>query len=129
MESTTQLSLRIEFGEGERLGPGKVALLERIKEHGSISAAARTMDMSYRRAWLLVESMNGLFGKPTVQTRIGREDGGGAVLTPFGERLVHLYRLMERRSTAANQSVLAELKRARTRAAPTRGAPRRRAGA
>lgn len=90
MSDLARLSLRIEFGNGDRLGPGKIELLERIAVDGSISAAARALEMSYRRAWLLVESLNAMFGEPVVQTRIGRADGGGAVVTPFGERLIAL---------------------------------------
>jgi molybdate transport system regulatory protein len=112
------LSIRIEFAGGDRLGPGKIALLENIREHGSISAAARAMDMSYRRAWLLVENLNALFGEPTVQTRIGRAEGGGAVLTPFGERVVALYRAVERQAATAARVSLTELARARPKDPP-----------
>lgn len=121
------LSIRIEFAGGDRLGPGKIELLEQIRERGSISAAARAMDMSYRRAWLLVENLNALFGEPTVQTRIGRAEGGGAVLTPFGERVVALYRAVERQAATAARASLTELARARPKdPAPTTPDPARR---
>ena len=75
-----QLWLRVELGDGHRIGPGKVQLLERIAEHGSISAAGRSMQMSYRRAWLLVESINASFREPAVVTQQGGSAGGGAAL-------------------------------------------------
>jgi molybdate transport system regulatory protein len=90
-----RLSLRIDLGTAGALGPGKVALLERIDEHGSISAAARAMGMSYRRAWLLVEAVNGAFREPAVAARPGGPAGGGAALTPFGADLVRRYRAIE----------------------------------
>jgi molybdate transport system regulatory protein len=91
-----RLSIRIDFAPGGRLGPGKIALLERIAATGSISAAGRAMGMSYRRAWLLVEALNGQFRSPVVTTQTGGSHGGGAVLTPFGNELVATYRTLER---------------------------------
>ena len=66
------------------LGKGRLQLLENINRHHSISAAARKMDMSYRRAWLLVQSMNEAAGKPLVVSETGGTHGGGAQLTPLG---------------------------------------------
>jgi molybdate transport system regulatory protein len=94
-----RLHLRIDFGAAGRIGPGKVALLERVAEVGSISAAARTFDMSYRRAWLLVDAMNRTFAQPVVATVKGGHAHGGATLTPFGLELIKRYRRME--ATAA----------------------------
>jgi molybdate transport system regulatory protein len=91
-----RLSIRIDFEPGGRVGPGKIALLERIAATGSISAAGRAMGMSYRRAWLLVETLNALFREPVVSTQTGGKSGGGAVLTPFGTELVAVYRALER---------------------------------
>ena len=79
--------LRISFPEEDRLGRGKMELLEHIRETGSISAAGRAMDMSYRRAWLLVSDMNRMFSEPVVESQRGGQKGGGAALTPFGEEL------------------------------------------
>lgn len=106
------LSLRIDFPDGVRLGPGKVALLEAIGRTRSISAAGRSLDMSYRRAWLLVDAVNRAFEEPAVVTHPGRRDGG-AELTPFGARLVALYRTVERRAAEASAPALAELAAAR----------------
>jgi len=72
------LSLRINLDPEGRIGPGKIALLEEISSSGSISAAARALDMSYKRAWDLVDDLNRLFGKPLVSARTGGKSGGGA---------------------------------------------------
>jgi molybdate transport system regulatory protein len=90
-----RVSVRIDFGEGLRMGPGKAQLLELIAEHGSISAAGRAMDMSYRRAWKLVESMNGTFRQPLVEAHTGGTGGGHAALTPTGREVLRLYRAVE----------------------------------
>lgn len=97
----TRLTLRLDFAGGDRLGPGKVALLERIRSTGSISAAGRELAMSYKRAWDLVDSLNRTFHEPVVATRLGGSQGGGAALTPFGETLVARYRAMEAAARAA----------------------------
>ena len=77
------------------MGPGKAELLEHIRDTGSISAAARRMKMSYRRAWLLVEAMNQCFRQPLVESSKGGIHGGGAQLTPMGEEALTRYRAME----------------------------------
>ena len=76
--------LRIDFPGDTRLGRGKVQLMEHIRNTGSISAAGRAMDMSYRRAWLLVDEMNRMFRMPVVESQRGGKQGGGAALTAFG---------------------------------------------
>ena len=83
------------------MGPGKAELVERIARTGSISAAAREMGMSYRRAWQLVESLNKAFRQPVVATATGGTRGGGAQVTVFGERLVRRFRAMERKASSA----------------------------
>ncbi len=99
----TRLSIRIDLETGDRIGPGKIALLEAIRASGSISAAARALGMSYRRAWLLVEEINQALREPAVAAEIGGRRGGGAVVTPAGEQLVGLYRTIESHArTAAN---------------------------
>ena len=87
--------LRISFPHEDRLGRGKMELLEHIRETGSISAAGRAMDMSYRRAWLLVSDMNRMFREPVVESQRGGPKGGGAALTPFGDELLARFRKME----------------------------------
>jgi molybdate transport system regulatory protein len=94
----TRLSIRIDLSSGDRIGPGKIALLEAIRDAGSISAGARKIGMSYRRAWLLVESINAALEKPAVAAVMGGRQGGGAVLTPIGERIVEIYRSIETRA-------------------------------
>jgi molybdate transport system regulatory protein len=95
-----RMSIRIDLDEG-RLGPGKVLLLERIAEHGSISAAGRSMEMSYRRAWELVASVNASFDAPLVAAQLGGRKGGGATLTALGEELVARYRSIEQEAQQA----------------------------
>lgn len=89
--------LRIDFPPGERLGHGKIELMELIVETGSISAAGRAMDMSYRRAWLLVDALNHMFRQPVIESQRGGKQGDGAALTAFGTELLGRYRGMERR--------------------------------
>lgn len=91
----TRLILRLDFANGERLGPGKIALLEQVGATGSISAAGRALGMSYKRAWELVDSLNRTFTAPVVETRHGGRRGGGAVLTAFGRTVPERYRAME----------------------------------
>jgi molybdate transport system regulatory protein len=99
--ASTQLSIRIDLASGDRIGPGKIALLEAIRSTGSISAAARSIGMSYRRAWLLVDEINRALREPAVKAEIGGSHGGGAVVTPVGERVVGLYRAIESQAQAA----------------------------
>ncbi|MEP9353040.1 LysR family transcriptional regulator [Xanthobacter sp. KR7-65] len=102
------LSVRIDLGP-HRIGPGKIELLEKIDALGSISAAGRAMDMSYRRAWELVEALNGLFPAPLVSPRTGGRQGGGTALTDLGQAVVGHYRAIEKAATAATRSELAAL--------------------
>jgi molybdate transport system regulatory protein len=102
------LTLRVLSKGAPAIGPGKAELIDRIAETGSISAAARAMGMSYRRAWQLVEALNQDFRKPVVTTAIGGARGGGARVTPFGKRLVAEFRAMEDKASAA---IAADLRR------------------
>ncbi|GJE60477.1 winged helix-turn-helix domain-containing protein [Methylobacterium trifolii] len=104
-----RLSIRIDLGPDNRIGPGKVQLLETIAQHGSISAAGRVLGMSYRRAWMLVEAMNTGFGRPVVEAQIGGKAGGGATLSAFGADLVAHYRAIERAAGTAAAPFLARL--------------------
>jgi molybdate transport system regulatory protein len=83
------------------MGPGKAELVARIAETGSISAAARAMGMSYRRAWQLVEALNAAYKEPVVITAIGGSRGGGARVTAFGRRLTARFHAMEDKASAA----------------------------
>ena len=106
------LSLRIDFDPEGRLGPGKVTLLEKIVESGSISAAARAMNMSYKHAWDLIEEMNVLFGKPLVSTQTGGKDGGGARLTAMGQAVVTRFRAIEDAAAKAARAQMEALQAA-----------------
>src|SRR5262252_6118737 len=105
-----QLHLRVVKGKARAIGPGKIALLEAIGTTGSISAAARKLGMSYRRAWLLVDDMNRHLSKAVIQAAPGGKHGGGATLSPTGRRLITLYRAIERKalsqSSVASRSLL-----------------------
>jgi molybdate transport system regulatory protein len=105
--SDTRLTLRIDFGARRSVGPGKIRLLEAIGETGSISKAGRSLGMSYRRAWLLIDDMNQCFRQAVVSARPGGSKGGGAVLTKFGAGLIRSYRAIER---AAVKSANARLR-------------------
>jgi len=113
---TTRLTLRLDFDTGQRLGPGKIALLEAIAETGSIAAASRHFGMAYRRAWLLTDELNRTFKKPLIAAKGGGHHGGGAALTELGELVIQLYRAAENK---AIKSVASEIKRIeRSLAAP-----------
>ena len=104
-----KLFLRLEFGGDDRVGPGKIALLEAIEREHSISAAARAMGMSYRRAWLLIDTMNRMFRDPVVLARPGRVTGRSAEVTPFGARLVASYRDAETKAAKASSRLVDEI--------------------
>ena len=103
MGNSARLSVRVDLSSPEagRVGPGKVALLEAIREHRSISAAARQLDMSYRRAWLLLDALNQSFKAPVVITATGGKRGGGAELSPVGEQILRHYRELEKAAQSA----------------------------
>ncbi len=113
-----KLSLRIEFQGWGAIGPGKIRLLELIDQHGSISAAGRAMGMSYRRAWLLVDSLNRRFKKPLVTTERGGGQGGGAVVTPMGRQVIRHYREIETKAAGASARHLGALQKALSRRPP-----------
>ncbi|WP_424067937.1 winged helix-turn-helix domain-containing protein [Paraburkholderia sp.] len=103
--------MRIRKGETVALGPGKVDLLEAVREHGSISAAARSLDMSYRRAWLLIDELNQSLKSPATVSEQGGQSGGGCVLTPVGENIVRLYREVEAQAQKSCAKQIDELTR------------------
>jgi molybdate transport system regulatory protein len=90
------IRFRIDFAAHSSVGPGKICLLEAIRDAGSLSQAARTVGMSYRRAWLLVESLNQSFRQPVTVASTGGKDGGGMLVTEFGDALIRNYRELER---------------------------------
>jgi molybdate transport system regulatory protein len=108
-KSLPSLSVRIDLDAEERIGPGKILLLENIREFGSISAAGRAMDMSYKRAWDLVDEINRICRQPAVARQTGGKNGGGAALTPFGLSLVARYRKIEREAASAARKELKAL--------------------
>jgi molybdate transport system regulatory protein len=104
-----RLTVRVDFGADRALGPGKIRLLEAVKSLGSISQAGRSLEMSYRRAWLLIDDMNRCFREPVVTAQPGGARGGGAALTAFGERLIRKYRAIESQAMAAAKPQLRDL--------------------
>jgi molybdate transport system regulatory protein len=112
------LFLRVEL-DGGRLGPGKVALLEHIRQGRSLAAAARSMGMSYKRAWELLAALNEMFDEPVAVTHPGRNVAGATELTPFGERVVALFRALEASAAGATAAAVDELAAA-SRRAPAR---------
>ncbi len=102
-------AIKIEFANDLKLGRGKVRLLELVGETGSISAAARKMNMSYRRAWLLMDELNHMFGRDVLETAAGGSGGGGARVTEFGRRVIEVFRALESEADRLVQSRIAEL--------------------
>jgi molybdate transport system regulatory protein len=108
---TVGARLRIVLEPDIAIGPGKADLLQGIRETGSIAAAGRRLGMSYKRAWLLVETMNRCFTLPLVEASRGGRARGGATLTPAGERVLECYRRMEALTGEAIAGEMAELRR------------------
>jgi molybdate transport system regulatory protein len=103
--------IRVVYGRNIALGPGKADLLEHIARTGSLRKAAAAMDMSYMRAWTLVQTMNRCFKKPVVVTKRGGVEGGSALLTETGATVLALYRRLEAQSLRATRSLQKELSR------------------
>ena len=108
-----RLRLRLVFDDGTLMGPGKADLLELIGETGSIAAAGRRMKMSYKRAWMLVETLNAMFCEPLVESARGGTKGGGAHLTDTGRTVLQAYRALEDRAAAAAACEIATINRMR----------------
>lgn len=104
-----KLQLRVLLGENIAIGPGKAELLEEIQRTGSISQAAKSMQMSYRRAWQLVETMNHSFQYTVVETQKGGIQGGGAKVTDFGAQILNQFRQMEHTARQAIEHDLQEI--------------------
>jgi molybdate transport system regulatory protein len=129
--ATARLTLRVDLGEDRAIGPGKIRLLEAIRDTGSITKAGAALGMSYRRAWLLVDDMNNCFREPVIAAQAGGSHGGGATLTPFGMKLIDQYRAIEAEAHSATAARLGELEaacRGANEATPPKShsAPRRR---
>jgi molybdate transport system regulatory protein len=103
--------MRILSGDAIAIGPGKVELLEAVREQGSISAAARSLGMSYRRAWLLIDELNRSLKSPATTSEQGGQSGGGCTLTAVGESIVRLYREVEIDAQHACAKQIGELTR------------------
>ena len=103
-KSSVRPRFRVMTGDFIALGPGKVDLLESIGREGSISQAARERHLSYRRAWNMVDTMNQCFKKPLVVSVTGGKGGGGAILTDAGEKIIQLYRKMEKKAEDATRA-------------------------
>lgn len=123
-KDSNAVSVRLRFADHARLGPGKMALLQAVQQTGSIAAAGREMNMSYRRAWLLIDSVNAMFEEPVVLTAGADEADARCVLTPLGEALLAAYRATEadtERAVARHFAAL--LPRLRSEPAPPRSPP------
>jgi molybdate transport system regulatory protein len=108
-EQPLSVRIKIAFSGDARLGPGKMDLLQAIAATGSISAAGRSLGMSYRRAWLLIDALNQTFEEPCVRAAAGGAHGGGAALTPFGAKLLAAYRAVEAATIAEAEKAFAGL--------------------
>lgn len=101
---------RIYIGENISIGPGKIDLLRRIGETRSIAAAARSLEIPYKRAWLLLDALNQALGRPVVETSSGGKGGGGAMLTDLGQQLVISYAVLEKRLNVESRAELEVLR-------------------
>jgi molybdate transport system regulatory protein len=117
--------VRVDFSDAISIGPGKIGLLEQIERSGSLSSAARELGMSYRRAWLLLNSVNTGFSEPVAVLSVGGAEGGGAQLTRFGKQLVADYRKLEQQVDDLAQKTFAGVRTGRE--PPREPAVRRRA--
>lgn len=104
-----KLWIKIDFGARGQIGPGKIALLRAVQDHASISAAAKAMGMSYRRAWLLIDELNQTVGQPVVETQVGGSAGGGAKLTEQGQRIIDHYERVARQASGQSREELSAL--------------------
>lgn len=111
-----KIKIQLYCGDEIAMGPGKADLLDAIVREGSISAAGRAMEMSYRRTWLLVDTMNRCWAESVVETRPGNARGGGARVTPFGHSVLAHYRALQNRFARAaacpDREALAKVMRA-----------------
>ena len=111
MKSAGQIRIRLMLGDTIALGPGKARLLQAVAETGSITAAAKAMGMSYRRAWMLIDDMNRCFKQPLVETAKGGARGGGASVSDFGRDVLGRYLAIEKKAAQAIAPDIARLSR------------------
>jgi molybdate transport system regulatory protein len=111
MPDALTVRFRVDFGAQCSVGIGKIELLEAIRRTGSLSQAARSLGMSYRRAWLLMADLNASFDRPVVDTMTGGAHGGGAVLTDFGGQLIAGYRQLETSLQSMANRCLSDLRK------------------
>jgi molybdate transport system regulatory protein len=120
------IRFRVDIGPELGIGPGKIALLEHVGESGSLSQAARSLGMSYRRAWQLIDSLNGCLKEPVTRAQKGGPHGGGSSLTAFGRQLIRVYRAFDaetqRRGARAFRTVAAKVRTARAARSAANGA-------
>jgi molybdate transport system regulatory protein len=110
MKQAALIRFRIDFSDEANVGPGKIELLEGIKAHGSVSAAGRALGISYRRAWLLLDSLNKSFDLPVSVNSVGGRGGGGVEVTAFGDLLIERYRSVERKFSDLGREYLREIR-------------------
>ena len=110
-KAAMRFRLRITAGETIAIGPGKIALIEAIAKTGSITSAAKSLDMSYRRAWLLLDDLNRALKEPAVDSVKGGEHGGGSQVTEAGAQLIALYREIEAKAALACRTEVSRLLR------------------
>lgn len=101
------LSIRLDLSSGARIGPGKINLLDAVKETGTVRGAAESLKMSYPRALKLISQLNDTFNAPLVQTSHGGKDGGGAALTETGAIVLATYRALQADAETAAAAHLA----------------------
>jgi molybdate transport system regulatory protein len=124
-----RLTIRIDLDQEAAFGPGKARLLEKLDEMGSIRRAAAAMDMSYRRAWLLVQDIETTMGAPVIRAKTGGVGGGGVTLTELGRTVLRQYRVIERKATRSvgdELRTLTKLRSGATKASRIRTSAKRR---
>ena len=109
--ASIRITTRVIVKNERAFGTGKALVLEAVAAEGSISKAAKALDMSYSRAWQLVDGMNQSFRKPLVESTAGGKKGGGAVLTKLGEEVLSQFRKMETQLTTSADAYLAEFEK------------------
>jgi molybdate transport system regulatory protein len=109
MRQAPLIRFRIDFSDKANIGPGKITLLEGLKVHRSVSAAGRALGLSYRRAWLLLDSLNKSFDIPVSVNSVGGRGGGGVEVTAFGDLLIERYRAVEQKFSDLGSEYLREI--------------------